>query len=100
MSEPQKGLGHRMVMWIAEHTPKCHDMTRLISQERDASLPWGTRVRMWLHYRICLWCRRYRDQIEFLGMALGECQEHPHGEGATLRDETKARWKKALREPR
>ncbi len=100
MSEPKNSLGYRIVMWIAEHTPKCHDMTRLISQERDGPLPWRVRVQMWFHYRICLWCRRYRDQVEFLGKALGKCHEHPQGEELALRDEARNRLKKALREPR
>jgi hypothetical protein len=96
MIEPTNWLTTRIVMWIAAHTPKCHDMTRLISQERDGPLPFGTRVRMWLHYRICVWCERYRDQLALLAKALHESHEHGH----TLPDEAKERLKQALRDKR
>jgi hypothetical protein len=63
----------KLVMFIAEHTPKCHDITRLISQALDRPLPLRTRLAMWIHYRICVWCERYRDQLGFIGKALKSC---------------------------
>lgn len=82
------------VKWLAEHTPRCHEMTRLISQALDAPLPRGTRVKMWLHYRICAWCSRYRDQLELLAKAMRGCR---HEHGPVLTDDAKDRLKRKLR---
>jgi hypothetical protein len=41
-------------------------MTRLISRSMDHKLPLGTRIRMRLHYGICVWCERYLQQIAFV----------------------------------
>jgi hypothetical protein len=32
----------------------------------DHKLPLGTRIRMRLHYSICVWCERYLRQIAFV----------------------------------
>lgn len=63
-------------MFIATHTPKCHDITRLISESLDRPLPLRTRIAMWIHCRICVWCERYRDQLGFLRKALKSWPEH------------------------
>lgn len=73
MIEPTNWWKTKLVTFIAEHTPKCHDITRLISQSMERPLPLRTRIAMWIHYRICVWCERYRDQLGFLGDALKSC---------------------------
>ena len=75
MIEPTNWWKTKLVIFIAEHTPKCHDITRLISQSRERPLPLRTRIAMWIHYRICVWCERYRDQLGFIGRALRSCPE-------------------------
>ena len=96
--EPNNWLTKRMVGFLARLTPRCHDMTRLISQSQDTPLPLGTRIKMRLHYWICTWCRRYRDQIHFVRKALHICPEEPvPPKGAALRVEAKERLKEALR---
>jgi hypothetical protein len=95
MSAPRTGVMAKLAVWLAEQTATCHDMTRLISQSQDAPLPFATRVRMWFHYRMCALCRRYRDQIAFIGKAL---REDRHEHGAELSADAKDRLKRALRE--
>jgi hypothetical protein len=73
--EPTNWWKTKLVMFIAEHTPKCHDITRLISQEREHRLPRRTRLAMRIHYLICVWCERYRDQLGFIGRALKSCPD-------------------------
>lgn len=75
MIEPTNWWKTQVVMFIAEHTPKCHDITHLISQSMDRPLPLRTRIAMWIHYRICVWCERYRDHLGFIGNALSSCPE-------------------------
>ena len=85
-------------MLIAEHTPRCHEMTRLISQSMEHPLPLRTRISMRLHYLICIWCERYRNQLRLLRAALHGSSKHgiEHMRGE-LRQETKQRMKNLLK---
>ena len=47
----------------------CRQITRLISQSMDATLPWPRRVAIRLHLLYCLGCRRYAAQVRFLRRA-------------------------------
>jgi hypothetical protein len=97
VSEPTNWWKEKLVTFIAEHTPKCHDMTRLISESRDRPLPLRTRLAMRAHYLICVWCARYRDQLGLLSKAFRACDhgvEHMKGE---LTPEAKERLKNTLK---
>lgn len=72
MIEPVNWWKTKLVMFIAQHTPKCHDITRLISVSMDRPLSWRTRVGVRIHYLICVWCERYRDQLALQRKALRE----------------------------
>ena len=74
----QKGV----VLVIAKHTPRCHDITRLISQSLDRPLPFCTGIKMRIHYLICEWCERYRNQLGFLREALHCCPERDENKAA------------------
>jgi hypothetical protein len=65
-----------VILSIARHTPDCHHMTRLISRSMDHKLPLGTRIRMRLHYGICVWCERYLQQIAFVKRVSHSFAEH------------------------
>lgn len=41
----------------------CRDVTRLISESMDHSLPLGKRIGMRIHLLICLFCTRYKRQL-------------------------------------
>jgi hypothetical protein len=75
--EPTNWLTTQIVMFLARITPKCHDMTRLISQDLDCPLPWTTRVKLRMHFWICVWCLRYGDQVGFIDKALHIRPEEP-----------------------
>jgi hypothetical protein len=95
--EPTNWLTTRIVMFLARITPKCHDMTRLISQEQDCQLSWPMRVKMRMHFWICIWCIRYRDQVRFMRKALHICPEEPvKPEVAGLPVEAKERLRRAF----
>jgi hypothetical protein len=96
--EPTNRLTTAIVKYLARVTPRCHDMTRLISQAQETVLPLATRVKMRLHYIICVWCGRYRDQLGLMKKALHECDDHPPEKPKrTMSAETKDRLKEALR---
>ena len=86
--EPNNWLTKKIVAFLARVTPRCHDMTRLISQSLDRSLPRGTRWKMRLHFLLCTWCRRYRVQLRLLRRAfakLGDDTPAPRGLSAEAR---------------
>jgi hypothetical protein len=41
----------------------CKDVTRLLSESMDASLPIGKRIGVRLHLFICKFCLRYKRQL-------------------------------------
>jgi hypothetical protein len=93
----KKLIGQALVGVICAVTPRCREMTRLISAEREEPLSWFTRLRMRWHYRICVWCARYRDQIGLMGrLSRTLDNEFHHGTHARLSDESKEKLKQAL----
>jgi hypothetical protein len=52
----------------------CHAASRAQSEKLDHPLPPAARVGLWIHLRLCQWCRRYGRQVHFLGEA---ARNHP-----------------------
>lgn len=90
-----------IVGWLIRITPSCKDMTRLLSEGMDRPLPLGIRVKMQLHFLICKWCERYKNQLLFLRQALRRKPDEFEGEVAasstSLSPETKDRLKRVIR---
>lgn len=87
--------------WFIRITPSCKDMTRLLSDAMDRPLPVGIRIKMRLHFLICKWCERYKNQLFFLRQAL---RRNPHESGdevatssTSLSPEAKDRLTRAIR---
>jgi hypothetical protein len=60
---------------------KCRDVAELVNQSMDRPLPWGTRLGVWLHLRICMHCRRFARQMKALrGWLVGLREELSDGE--------------------
>ena len=78
----------------------CEEVTRFVSASLDRGLPWYHRVRLRMHFLMCVLCRRYRDQVRFIRHALRshaerlENQETPLPAG--LSPESRERIKRAL----
>ena len=53
----------------------CKDMSRLISEGQDLSLPPAERARMRLHFVICETCRNINDQFGFLRRAMRQLSD-------------------------
>ena len=62
-------LKQRCGAWIWSLTPNCADMSRLASQSLEKALPLGLRLKMRLHFLVCVWCNRYFKQLKFLHQA-------------------------------
>jgi hypothetical protein len=80
-------------------TPKCNEMTHLISKEMDDPLPWSTSFKMQVHYLICCYCQRYKDNLHYMRYVLQRFQDRL-GElsAVTLSLEAKERMKQILRD--
>jgi len=80
----------------------CKDVTRLISESMDRSLPLRKRIGMRVHLLICKFCARYerqllqiRDLVRQL-VAAEESPGDPYGE--TLSEEARERIGKSLQQ--
>ncbi len=81
----------------------CTDVTRLVSESMDGTLPFFKRLRVRSHLYLCVWCRRFSEQLSFLRDALRrhperlEHQDIPPPSG--LSPEARHRLKQALSSP-
>jgi hypothetical protein len=81
----------------------CKDVTRLISESMDHSLPIGKRAGVRLHLLICRFCARYERQLLLIRetmrrlAATEEKPGEPHGE--TLSAEASERIRISLATP-
>lgn len=74
-------------------------MTRLISRDREKPHSWVTKLGMRLHLDICVWCRRYQNQVTLIGKLCRIFEEESSAHGKDqLSDEAKARLKETLRQ--
>jgi hypothetical protein len=56
-------LAGYILVWL---TPPCQHITRLISHDQEEALPWHRRRMLTLHYKVCIWCRRYEEQVRYV----------------------------------
>jgi hypothetical protein len=55
---------------LAKYGPPCSDVTRLLSESLDRPLSVRERLKVRVHYFICVWCERYGKQLHFLRTAV------------------------------
>jgi len=81
----------------------CKDVTRLISESMDRSLPIGKRVGVRFHLLICKFCARYERQLLLIRDTVRPlaAMEDTYGSliGARLSEEAKERIRSSLRNP-
>ncbi len=81
----------------------CKDVTRLVSESMDRSLPLGKRVGVRLHLLMCKFCSRYERQLLLIRETAKHlvAAEEPPGKssGESLSEETRERIRKSLRNP-
>ena len=51
----------------------CQDITRLVSESMDRTLPLTQRIKIRMHLGMCKYCARFEKQVRFLRRI---CQEH------------------------
>ena len=81
----------------------CKDVTRLISESMDHSLPLGKRIGVRVHLLICRFCERYKRQLLLIRETVRRLVATPGGAGGssaeTLSEEARERIRKSLRSP-
>ena len=88
-----------LVSFIAKRTPKCREVVRLLSQSMEVKLSLTTRIKIRIHYLICVWCYRYGQQLQALRKIASSLPEHVDNCcSETLPHSSKERIKQALRE--
>jgi len=89
----------RWVVWVWNHTPNCAEMSRLSSLAFEQTPSFAMRLKMRLHHLICVWCRRYEKQLQFLHRAAPKLQEEIEAASKRkLTEESKRRMVERLRE--
>jgi hypothetical protein len=78
----------------------CKDVTRLISESMDRTLPVGTRIAVRIHLLVCRFCARYRRQLHLIRDTVQRivAAEDTFGDatGGGLSEERRERIKRAL----
>lgn len=99
MIEPTDWVKRKFIGIVANLTPHCHDVTRLLSESNESSLPLRTRLLVRLHFSICIWCRRYGKHLESLRKFSSEFPEKGCARGEeNLSSAARERLNKALQE--
>jgi hypothetical protein len=62
---------------LSKLSPSCREVVRLQSGALDHKLPWLQRIGLRIHLALCVWCRRYGQQIRLLHSASGHRAEAP-----------------------
>lgn len=77
----------------------CERMARLSSEQHDRPLSLRERFMRRIHLRMCTWCRRYEDQIQFLrNQFKNYASKYPEKSVSKLPEESKKRLLKKISE--
>jgi len=80
----------------------CKDVTRLVSESLDQTLPIQQRIALRIHFLLCKLCDRYRRHLLFIRNAVRKHPERLEGQEApsstTLSPEARERLKRSLTE--
>ena len=88
------------IFWLGRRLPTCRELTSWMSESMEQKLSLRQQIVLKLHYMICVWCRRYNQQIYALrDMARSYADEDatlPESSAASLSPEARERLKQAL----
>jgi hypothetical protein len=80
---------------------RCREISKLVSESMERSLPLGTRMQVWMHLMLCRFCAGFARQLRLFRRAARQSPERLAGDTsspeATLTQEARQRIKAALR---
>jgi hypothetical protein len=89
----------QLVILIGKQTPKCREVTRILSRSMDEPLSLRMRFKLRMHYLICCWCQRYAAHLQQMRRFSHEFPEHIcEVHGGQMPGEAKERLRNALRD--
>ncbi len=96
--EHRSWLQLQIVLLICRFTPKCPEVTRILSLGMEKEVPLITRIKLRIHFLMCSFCERYMKQLKYIRQVSREFPEKI-GEvsNAALPPDAKERIKSALR---
>lgn len=95
--EPCEGKLSAWTRLLARVTPSCETVTRLVSESCERPLGPGERLRLRLHFSICVWCLRFHDQVRALHQGLARhADRFTDTTAGALPDDARARIKALL----
>ena len=91
-------LKHSVRFWLLRTLPTCQQTVETISQSMERPLRLGERIKLKLHFWICVWCQWYMEHLQ----VIRDTSRAPGGEaadqiaGATLSNEARERIRRRL----
>jgi hypothetical protein len=91
-------FSRKIIAFINSWTPRCREVTRLISGGMDRPLPLHTRIQMRAHFLTCCYCEHYKENLGYLREVI-RCSPWEKDEPSAefLPSEAKRRLKEVLR---
>ncbi len=81
---------------------RCREVSELVSESMERTLPLGTRMQVWMHLMLCRFCAGFAAQIRLFRRAARQSPERLAGDTsspeAILSQEAREQIKAALRE--
>jgi hypothetical protein len=82
---------------MSKWMPNCREISRIVSESFDRSLPLRRRMAMWMHLMMCGHCSRFRKEL----LAIRRAVRNGHGpefteEDPCLPESTRSRIKQVL----
>ncbi len=94
-------FSRQMIAFINSWTPKCREVTHLISEGMDHPLPLLKRFQKWAHFLTCCYCERYEKNLRFLRWVMRSIPwETDDASLGQMTPEAKERLKQALHDDR
>jgi hypothetical protein len=91
-------LKHSVRFWLLRTLPTCQQTVETISQSMERSLTLSERIKLRLHFWICVWCQWYMEHLRLIRDASrAQNAEAPERmAGATLSDDARERIRRRL----
>lgn len=91
-------LKHAVRFWLLRTLPTCQQTVETISQSMERRLTVGERIKLKLHFWICVWCQWYMEHLQIIRDTsrahVAEASEPMTGE--TLSSEARERIRRRL----
>lgn len=91
-------LKHSVRFWLLRTLPTCQQTVETISQSMERPLRLGERIKLKLHFWICVWCQWYMEHLQLIRDASRVRGDEAPDQiaGPTLSNEARERMRRRL----